>query len=289
MPKCPYCSVTTLNTYININNINVYTCDKCDLLFTDINQSSQNSVNTKKYNEYYLNSYESIRSTTLIPFFNKVKRDILHYKKCGNLLDVGCSTGLFLRNFQVETEKNWLIRGIDINSLSIKLAKKLSGSISYSTQDIKQLLKDKCFYDCITCLDVLEHNRNLKGNLEVIGRLLKKSGLLIIQVPNYKSIMAKFTAKEWDWWCVPDHVLHLSLKFLKKALTENNFKIIYVETRDDKVIFLKNCYAVFKKRINNKLLAKLLYFPFIFILLLVMFSNKWLNKGALIYCIARKI
>jgi len=218
-----------------------------------------------------------------------VKRDILHYKKYGNLLDVGCSTGLFLRNFQVKTEKNWLISGIDINSLSIRLAKKLSSSINYSTKDIKQLLKGKSLYDCVTCLDVLEHDRNLKENLVVIGKLLKKNGLLIVQVPNYKSIMAKFTANEWDWWCVPDHVLHLSPRFLKKVLIENNFRIIYFVTRDDKVIFIKNCYAVFKKRMYSKLMAKFLYFPFLFILLLVMYFNRWLNKGALIYCIAQKI
>ena len=80
------------------------------------------------------------------------------------------------------------------------------------------------FFDCVTCFDVLEHDADIRGNLKEIYRILKPGGLLVIQVPNCKSAMAYLCGQHWDWWSVPDHVLHFIPPVLSKILEDNDIE-----------------------------------------------------------------
>ena len=64
-------------------------------------------------------------------------------------------------------------------------------------------------YDVIVLLDVLEHFENPEKIIEGIKVLLKDKGLVVVSLPNYKSLMA-YLSKSWAWWMVEDHKYHFS-------------------------------------------------------------------------------
>ncbi len=65
----------------------------------------------------------------------------------------------------------------------------------------------------MTRFDVLDDDTDTRGNLKEIYRILKSGGLFVIQAPNHKNVMAYLCEQNWDWWSVPDHVLHFFLAF----------------------------------------------------------------------------
>jgi len=73
---------------------------------------------------------------------------------------------------------------------------------------------------------VLEHVYNLEERLNIIERILKKDGVLIIAVPNPKSYDAEFYEQFWAAWDVPRHLYHFTQSSMSKLLEKFKFKIV---------------------------------------------------------------
>jgi ubiquinone/menaquinone biosynthesis C-methylase UbiE len=107
----------------------------------------------------------------------------------GRLLDVGCGDGKFLLVARRKFEECY---GVDVSLARIRQAKKsLHGRVH---QDGFHFLKcdvdeglpfDNSFFDCVTCVAVLEHVINPPRVIGEIHRVLKRNGILIAQVPNF--------------------------------------------------------------------------------------------------------
>ncbi len=80
-------------------------------------------------------------------------------------------------------------------------------------------------YDAIVFLDVLEHFDNPLEILLKVKGMLKKTGYLVIQLPNYKSFMA-YICRKWAWWMVEDHRYHFSEKSIRLVLEKAGFHSI---------------------------------------------------------------
>lgn len=100
-------------------------------------------------------------------------------------LDVGCGTGLLLRELPVGTI------GLDINPWAVRMAKKHVPNVEVVVGDAEKLpFRDKVF-STIICTESLEHMPKPKKALKEIYRILQHGGKLIGSVPN-KSIFWKF-------------------------------------------------------------------------------------------------
>ena len=98
----------------------------------------------------------------------------------GDILEVGCGIG----NFTKELNKYGKVWAIDISEAYIKQTSALVGR-RIGIGDIekgKYFFKGKQF-DCIVCLNVLEHIKDDKKALKNIFNLLKDKGILILLVP----------------------------------------------------------------------------------------------------------
>ncbi|MBS3113289.1 class I SAM-dependent methyltransferase [Candidatus Woesearchaeota archaeon] len=100
--------------------------------------------------------------------------------KSGKLLDVGCSEGKFIIEYQ---KKGFECEGIDISDKAIENGKRRG--LDIKKVDITQKLpyKDETF-DIICCGQVLEHVLDPLPVVRDMHRILKKNGNLIITVPN---------------------------------------------------------------------------------------------------------
>lgn len=263
--KCFYCESTVLIKDRQLEKFNLYKCLKCGLLMTDLPANFNfQKVNNIFYSKSYVHNY-LLRTEYLKRRFRKRVRGIEKLKHGGRLLDVGCSVGLFLETLKEESKYSWESYGIEANAGNVRVARQRTDSKIYKGILKRNKFPDD-FFDCITCFDVLEHDVDLKENLNEIFRILKKKGIIVIQTPNYKSLMAYLCGSNWDWWAVPDHVLHFSPESLKSILIDQSFRIQKLFTWEPREDFVSNLRGSIVKVVRqfslfSKLISKACILP----------------------------
>lgn len=288
--KCRFCESTNIQRISILHRCLIYQCKDCLLIQTKVEKETLQEINISKYNDKYLNEYEQERSEQLTKFYAKCIKDIENLKKGGNILDVGCGPGLFLKVMLKFSKYEWEIKGIDINKKSLlRVDKEFKNKVFNSSIECNKFHNGT--FDVITCFDSFEHFSNVHKSLNEIYRILNKQGFLVIQVPNYDSTMKKFCGNDWDWWCIPDHVCHFQYPTLKSILLKNGFKTIKVKTWEPFEVFVKNIQGHIKKTFSthlryNKIIAKLFFLPLLVIWIIHGIID--VKKGGLIYLIAQK-
>jgi len=134
----------------------------------------------------------------------------------GKLLDIGAGTGDFL----LEARKaGWKISGIEPNENARERAKEKCVELFENTEKFKS---NK--FDVITLWHVLEHVHDLRTQIIEYEHLLKKNGLLLIAVPNFKSYDAQYYKEHWAAFDVPRHLWHFSQNSFKHLIEGTSFK-----------------------------------------------------------------
>jgi 2-polyprenyl-3-methyl-5-hydroxy-6-metoxy-1,4-benzoquinol methylase len=139
----------------------------------------------------------------------------------GKLLDIGAGTGDFL----VEAKKaGWDITGTEPS----EKAKSIAVNKGVTFVDSIQSVQDNSF-DVITMWHVLEHVPDVKQQIVELKRLLKRDGVIIVAVPNFKSYDAEYYGAYWAAYDVPRHLWHFSKTAIKKLFAGENMELIKVE------------------------------------------------------------
>jgi SAM-dependent methyltransferase len=140
----------------------------------------------------------------------------------GRLLDIGCSTGLFI-NLLRQTG-TWEVRGIEPSEYAVKIARE-----NYKLDVYNGSLSDAnyptAYFDVVTLWDVLEHLPDPSGTLEEISRITKPQGHLVIRVPNYDSLDAKIFGAEWAGLDLPRHYYVFSKNNIHRIFERNDYLI----------------------------------------------------------------
>lgn len=160
-------------------------------------------------------------------------------QKKGNLLDIGCGTGEFLKKVK---NNAWECDGVEPNSSARKLALKKNLSVFSSLEELPEVK-----YDVITLWHVLEHLPNLKQSIQNIESLLKPNGVLIIAVPNYNSYDANYYKEFWAAYDVPRHLWHFSRASMKILFSK---KMQLIDTKP--MIFDSFYVSLLSEKYKNK-------------------------------------
>jgi len=133
------------------------------------------------------------------------------------IIDIGCGTGIHLREIHRATNKNVKMIGIDISPGMIKVAKNKSRKMKnlefFVMDTYKTRFKDNYF-------DIVINRLGVKSNKEVF-RILKKGGYYFLFVTgrdDWKEMVKLFSFKKSD-----------DLRFHKKLLKEAGFKITKIK------------------------------------------------------------
>jgi SAM-dependent methyltransferase len=104
--------------------------------------------------------------------------------KQARVLDAGCGTGGLIRALQ-QTSPSWSITGIDVSPVACAYARETT-----QAEIVEGSLTDLPFaantFDIVTCADVISQIKDGDLALKEIARVLRPSGMLVINVPAYR-------------------------------------------------------------------------------------------------------
>ncbi len=120
----------------------------------------------------------------------------------GNILDIGCHSGLFTSKILKKTGKVG-IYGIDVSKTAIEKARKRITKGHFQVADAHKLPFKSGFFNAAFCLEVIEHVDYPQDVISEIKRVLNKEGYGIILVPTdnllFRMIWFLWTLKYKVW------------------------------------------------------------------------------------------
>lgn len=281
MIYCYFCKKKLTKSFKKIDTAFIYECKNCCNAFITFNRKK--NINLKRMYDFSLYKKNEVRFRKR---FTKLTDRILKYKKSGKLLEVGAGFGLFSK---ILLEKSNLKLEIVEPELTPHYLKKKPYKI-HSINYEKFLKTCKSKFDLIIFMDIIEHFKNPLKILKDTSQILKNDGFIVIQTPNYLSLMAKM-CKNWSWWMIEDHKILFSVKSIKKNLRLSRYKIKQLITYEDYYDFKKNLDGNFTY-IKNIIIRKTIkfiffsiFFPFYFFFRFIIWG---LGYGGLIFLIAKK-
>lgn len=278
--KCLLCGIKTNKIMKVVAGVHIYECEKCRLGFVD--QAKTVKKNLDK--QYQLKEYKK-EEKMIVARLEPIIDNIIKYKSSGAVLEIGPGYGLFSSlllkkgNYKLDIVEPYLSPHYLLGN-TFKLHK---------TNLDEFLMKNKKKFDLIIMFDVIEHLEDPFSALHKLKNILKKEGILVVQTPNYQSLMQWMT-KKWSWWMIEDHKWFFCPSSFQKALRKNGLNEAYSYTYEDWIDLKKNLdgnFAIIKNNILRKFVKGFLLIPFRLFYLLTRRAIWKMGYGGLLLVIAR--
>lgn len=186
------------------------------------------------YNNWHSTEYDD-DNKSLIELKTRKSHDLIlsymdeakSFQKGKKLLDIACGKGLFLK----EAKKKGLdIFGLDISDVAIDQAEKELPKGNFIAGDAENLPYGDDEFDYVSCIGSLEHFIRPAEAVQEISRVLKKSGIALIHLPNLMFLGHIYMA--YKHGLMPSEgeqsfsEVFYTFKGWEKLLEENNLKVI---------------------------------------------------------------
>lgn len=232
LDQCPVCESNKINPLITAEDFlvthekfQIYSCQHCDLRFTNPRPNDDQLAGYYDSNEYISHSNES---ASLIGNLYKIARTFTLKRKRKlieklspnkRLLDVGCGTGHFIDYCQ---QHGWQVNGVEPNEIARVQAEDKTKIIIQ--QDLSEVIDTS--YEVITLWHVLEHLPDLENIMNQLKSLLTPGGVLIIAVPNFDAYEAAVFKEYWAAYDVPRHLYHFNRNAIGQLVNKHGLKIV---------------------------------------------------------------
>jgi 2-polyprenyl-3-methyl-5-hydroxy-6-metoxy-1,4-benzoquinol methylase len=136
------------------------------------------------------------------------------------VLDVGCGRGVHLAAL---ADRGFEVHGFEVSgraSRGIDPRAKLA-----IAPDLAQVGYPGRFFDQVILWHVLEHLRDPVGTLREVRRVLRPGGRLIVAVPNFGSLQARWAGPAWFHLDPPRHLYHFTVPVLRRLVETADFRI----------------------------------------------------------------
>jgi SAM-dependent methyltransferase len=154
-------------------------------------------------------------------YFYKLRDLINGHTPPGRILDVGCSSGLFL-----DVMDGWERHGIEMMSgYAEKAIAKFGRRIYCGT--LEDYPGEAEYFDVITLQDVFDHVQDPLHTLRVCRRLLKPGGLIVIKVHNISCLYARLSGPQFSALVPPFHLSYFNKDSLRVALSKTGYTVLY--------------------------------------------------------------
>lgn len=200
-------------------------CNECDFVYVNPRPLPEEveEIYSAHTNPFDQEEYEGldVEQDTLERLVARLKKEM----PTGNLLDMGCGRGDFLK---IAQDQGYTVAGSDLSTApspytDIPIFQGFLKDANYATEQ----------FDIIVTRNTLEHIFDPNEDLRELNRILKPEGLLYVKVPHVKY--------EEGWRCKaffgfkslftpPVHLNHFSTGTLSKILERNGFEVVSWES-----------------------------------------------------------
>jgi len=223
--SCPVCAAETALPRFEIENFTsrVLVCTQCGL------GRLHPMLSADEIAALYPDDYYGEPGTKFQPLIESLVRFIgerhITFLSRGlapgaRILDVGCGRGVILGALAN--------RGFDVHGVEIS-AEAARGADPRAEIRIATHLSDADYeaasFDQVIVWHVLEHLADPRETLEAAHRILKPGGRLIVAVPNFSSLQARWTGDAWFHLDLPRHIYHFPLEALRTLLAETGYTV----------------------------------------------------------------
>ena len=143
-------------------------------------------------------------------------------RQSGDILDVGCATGLFLNEM---ARAGWRTQGVEPAASAAEYARRRLG-LDVFQGTLGQVTWPPESFDVITFWDVLEHTFSPISELRRAASLLKPGGLAAINVPNWHCLDRRLFGPYWIGLDPPRHLYVFTRSTLTALLERAGLSVL---------------------------------------------------------------
>lgn len=236
----------------------VVKCTQCGLMYLNPRpgRNESETIYNEDYYKDYLEKSNFVGGTEEIsPFLVRRldKLEILKPSK-GVLLEIGSGFGYFLHHAQA---RGWKTKGVEVSKWAAENSRRrFRLDIHHGTLEQAKLPSNSC--DVIHLNHVLEHLHYPLETLKKLEKILKKDGLVVIEVPHefgdlYCRLLDLVSGRLEPYAVPSPHLYFFTPKTLSHMLEKAGFRIVALKTyRSDKDFGTKNVLAVAIKHVIFK-------------------------------------
>jgi 2-polyprenyl-3-methyl-5-hydroxy-6-metoxy-1,4-benzoquinol methylase len=167
--------------------------------------------------------------TQLSPITLKRYRSLLagfeRFRKTGNLIDLGCGNGLFLK---CAREAGWKVYGTEFSEECIEFNRMQHITVYRPDQIPPELLRGE--FDMVTSFEVIEHLNTPNREAELVRSLLRKDGAFYFTTPNFNSLSRRLLGSRWNVIEYPEHLSYFTPSTAHRLMTGHGFRKRFVTT-----------------------------------------------------------
>lgn len=142
----------------------------------------------------------------------------------GNLLDVGCYTGVFM---EMAAAHGWKVEGVELSQWAVTVARKTGVGPVYD-QPLDGLNLSAERYEAITLWDVIEHLIDPAAMIAEVHRLLTPGGVLALSTHMIDSWAARILGTRYPFF-MEMHTVHFSRRTIRRLLESQGFEVLAIK------------------------------------------------------------
>lgn len=233
--SCPLCQSSNLTAYLRApdrfhlreQTYQLVRCASCSLVWLD-SPPRPEEMSYHYGTDYHRVVVESVEAD-LQKRWRHPRQRVLQMCQSGALLDIGCSSGGFLRTLK---SKEWELYGIEISPNEAAMATESTGAQVFVGDILDAPFAPQTF-DVITALHAMEHVYRPQEVIRRAWEWLKPGGILYLQIPNIDGLEAHIFGSYWFGLELPRHLHHFSPKSLRRLAASADFEEVLVSTLPD--------------------------------------------------------
>jgi 2-polyprenyl-3-methyl-5-hydroxy-6-metoxy-1,4-benzoquinol methylase len=165
-----------------------------------------------------------LHSLDKLPDYKSISADLQKYIPKGRILDIGCSIGTFLHFLR---EAGWEVMGVELDACAVRFAHQEFG-LTILNDPVESLdsVQHHDSFDAVTMLHMIEHLDDPASTLEVVWRLLKPSGVIVVETPMFDSLMFKLLRRRERSLSCNGHIFFYTVDTLSQLLARIGFEVI---------------------------------------------------------------
>lgn len=143
----------------------------------------------------------------------------------GSLLDVGCGTGELAA---AAASRGWRVQGVEPEHSGAEMTR--SRGVEVHEGLLEESGLPERAYNVVSAFHVLEHMPDSPAFLEMLARWAKPGGLVVVEMPNFRSVLRRRTGADWMHLKPFEHLVYHQPATLRTALERAGLDVVTVRT-----------------------------------------------------------